>query len=110
MKLNIKLGEKHPEYPSPCCGSDSDNKDRVWYPEVRISHDEPLSIPKEGTMTIRYKKIESSERNEKYSCTFEVHEIISAQGEADESPSKRDRSAEEALDVLAAEVKKGKGY
>lgn len=107
MKLNIKLGEKHPEY--PCCVSETSDKERVWYPEVRVTRDEPLDLPKEGTMTIRYKKIESSERGEKYSCTFEVHEIISAQGEADESPSKRDRSSDDALDRLAAAIKKEKG-
>lgn len=109
MKLNIKLGDKHPEYPSPCCGSDS-VKDRVWYPELHITRKAPLEIPKEGTLTIRYKKIASSEREESYSCTIEVHEIVSAEGDEVDAPAKSDRSAEEALDVLAATLKKEKKY
>jgi hypothetical protein len=106
MKLNIELGEKGPE---TVAMSDSP-KGRVYYPELHITEDEPLDLPKEGTMVIRYKKVATSERDGKYSCTVEVHELISATGDEPEAPSKRDKSGEEALDDLAEKKAKERGY
>lgn len=107
MKLNIELGDKQ----SSPCACTSPQKDRVYYPELYINHDSPLDIPKEGTMVIRYKKVASSEREDNYTCTIEVHKLVSVEGEDDvETPSKRDKSAEEALDSIVAAKKKEKGY
>lgn len=61
-------------------------------------------------MVIRYKKVSSSEREDSYSCTLEVHEIVSAEGEQNKSPSQRDKSVDEALDALVEAKKKEKGY
>lgn len=77
-------------------------KDRMHYPELSVTKDEPIQLPKEGTMVVRYKKVASSERDGKYSCTFEISEIVSVDGEKEvNAPSKRDKSGEEALDDLA---------
>lgn len=81
------------------------------YPSFHFSGDEPLDIPHEGTMTIRYKKTSSSmskgSKGESYSCTVEVQEIVSADGKKGaDAPSKRDKSAEENLDRLMSEKEK----
>jgi len=103
MKLNIKLGEKGgPELPSTS---------ETYYPSLHINGKKELDIPKEGLMTVRYKKVSSSEsENEKsgprYSCTIEVHEIVSAESDEVESPTKRNRESEDALDALVEEKHK----
>lgn len=68
-------------------------------------------------MTVRYKKVSSSEHESErdgktYSCCIEVREIVSAESDEVEAPSKRDRSAEDSLDSLMAEKEKSskKGY
>lgn len=105
MKLNIDLGSKSGEGLSvpPDMGD-------VYYPTLHISGKKELDLPKEGVMTIRYKKVSSSEsedeRGSRYSCTIDVHEIVSAESDEVEAPSKRDRSAEESLDRLMDEKKK----
>lgn len=106
MKLNLKLGEKLPEPVSVSEGP----KDRMFYPELRVTKDEPIRLPKEGTMVIRYKKVATSERDGKYSCTFEVHELVSVTDDEPEAPSKRDKSGEEALDELAKNKATERGY
>lgn len=78
------------------------------YPSFHFSGDEPLDIPHEGTMTIRYKKTSSAmskgSKGESYSCTIDVQEIVSAEGKKGaEAPSKRDKSAEESLDKLMSD-------
>lgn len=107
MKLNIDLGRKISE-PS-CCAPVKEEKDRVYYPTVYAETKKPLELPKEGTMVIRFKKVGYSERNEHHTCEFEVHEIVSVDGDV-EPPTKRDTSADEALDTLADALKKEKGY
>lgn len=74
------------------------------YPSFTYDGPTELGLPESGTMTIRYKEVrrEESKRNgvERYSCTIEVQEILSAKGERDERPSKVDKSTEDALDGL----------
>ena len=106
MKLNIKLGEK---ISAPVSVSEGP-KDSMYYPELHVTKDEPIHFPKEGTMVIRYKKVALSERDGKYSCTFEVHELVSVDGDEPEAPSKRDKSGEDALDELAEKKSKERGY
>jgi hypothetical protein len=63
-------------------------------------------------MVIRYRKVGSSEHGSgektRYTCDIAVHEIVSAEADEVEAPSKRDKSAEESLDALAKE--KAKDY
>lgn len=111
MKLNIELGENldGPVMAMP----KSDPK--MHYPQLHITSKKEIPFPKEGTMVIHYKKIGSSEHGQgddmRYSCDLEVHKIISVEGEKQpNAPSKRDKSAEDSLDALAAEKSKQKDY
>jgi len=105
MKLNIDLSEENGGPEGPPSIPDK------YYPSLHISGKEELDIPKEGLMTVRYKKVSSSEsRNEKsgprYSCTIEVYKIVSAESDEAESPTKRNSESEDALDKLMDEKKK----
>lgn len=95
MNLNIKLGES-PKIPT---GPGMDE----YYPSITFHEDEPLDLPKEGLMVIRYKKARSTEEKDgSYSCTVEVQEIVSVEAKENKAPSKRDKSGEEALDAHMA--------
>lgn len=107
MKLNLELGEKMSD---PVSVTSDSPKGRMYYPELHVTKDEPIDLPKEGTMVIHYKKVASSEREGKYSCTFEVHKIVSATSDEPDAPSKRDKSAEDALDDLAEQKSKERSY
>lgn len=79
------------------------------YPAFHIEGDENVELPHEGTMLIKFRKTSSSEsesRGEKrYSCTVEVHKILSVKAnEEDEAPTKKYSGAEDALDKLMSEV------
>ena len=105
MKTPIDLKQKS-EFGGPISvGMDAS---RDSYPEFRISGDEELDLPKEGTMTIRYKITREVEESvgdkEHYNCTVEVRSIEKVSGQRS-APSKRDHSAEEALDILASKFK-----
>lgn len=103
-KVNIDLGYRFSEMITSPHEVDRDEK---MYPSFHVESDEKIDFPHEGEMTIKFKKISSEMREgkngDKYSCTIEVRKIVSMYGEKDDAPSKRDRSAEEALDALAAE-------
>lgn len=109
MKLNIKLGEK-PGLSMPI--GPNEKEQEVYYPEFNFREDSKPEFPEEGVMEIRYRKVRSSydkKSKKPYSCTIEVMEIIEAEGdEEDEAPTKKDTSAEDALDALAREKMKGK--
>lgn len=103
MNVNIDLGSKGPEC---CMDAVSDSKSEVYYPSFHYSGEEDLDIPREGTMTVRYRmasKTESQGRNgdEHYSCTIDVLEIVSADGR--EPKKSAARETEDALDALARE-------
>lgn len=110
MKLNIDLAEKGGPYgPTETMGQNKEPE--VYYPEFTFREDEPPEFPDEGVMTIKYKKVRSSvdkkaAKGKRYSCTLEVHKIISAEGEKDDSPTKRDTRTGDALDKLAKERSK----
>jgi hypothetical protein len=59
-------------------------------------------------MVIRFKKVASSEREDSYSCTLEVHEIVSTEGDKEASAPKRESDA--ALDALVEKKLKERGY
>lgn len=105
-KINLKLGEslddmlKVPE-----------GRERKMYPSFRIESDEKPELPHEGTMTIRFKKTSSEEREDEdgdshYSCTITVHEIVDAYSSEPEAPAKsHSKETENALDELKAKRK-----
>lgn len=103
MKLNLKLAEGG----SGISASEPVVKDHEYFPEFTFREAGEPEFPDEGTMTIRYKKVRSSvdkKADKPYSCTIEVHEIVSAEGEAnDEAPSKKYDDAGESLDKHMAE-------
>lgn len=93
--------------------------DSEHYPDFTYDSPEPLELPDEGVMKIRFRKARSSERlmgdHKMHSCTVEVLAIESvkaaktAKQEAiDDAPVKSDHSAEEALDALMSEKMQGK--
>lgn len=85
-----------------------------YYPDFTYDSPEPLDLPDEGVMKIRFRKVRSSERlmddHKMHSCTVEVLSIESVKAtkkEAeDEMPVKVDHSTEEALDSLMDEKMK----
>lgn len=88
-KLNIKLGESLDEAMSIPSGS----RERKIYPTFHIESNEKLELPHEGTMTIKFKKISSEEREDEdgdshYSCTIQVHEVIDAYSSEPEPPTR----------------------
>lgn len=111
MKINLDLGQE-----SGDMMSEPIERDEKYYPSFHFSNDEPLDIPHEGEMTIRYQKTSSSmsedrEGEKHYMCTVEVQKIVSVDGKGANPPSKRDRTAEENLDkLMSAKQKKSEGY
>lgn len=81
--------------------------DEPYYPSITFQEDEPLDLPKEGVMVVKYKKVRSTEEKDgSYTCTVEIQEIVSVESKKSEAPSKRDKSAEEALDAHMAAKEK----
>lgn len=82
------------------------------YPSFHYEGPEDLGLPDEGVMKIHFCKTASgmTERDDKkrYSCTVEVKKILDVEAEKDDSPTKRDRSSEDALDAIMAAVMKKK--
>lgn len=109
-KLNLDLenanfpgGEPYPESPS--------HDEKNDYPQFTYYHEGEFDGPEEGVMTIRYCKVKSDHdtrrpADKQYSCTIGVEEIVSVKAVKSEAPATRDKSAEEALDALAAEKSK----
>lgn len=111
MKLNIKLNESS-DSPATISG-----EKREYFPEFTFREDDEPEFPDEGTMVIKYRKVRSSvdkKTDKPYSCTLEVREIVSANGKKEESdeaaPTKKYDEAGDALDKLANEKSKSKGY
>lgn len=80
--------------------------DEKMYPSFTVHSDEKIDFPHEGEMTIKFKKIGSEDRDGRYTCTIEVRKIVSMYGDKNDAPYKRDKSAEEALDELAAKKRR----
>jgi hypothetical protein len=93
-------------------------RDDKYYPTLHISSDEKIDFPHEGTITLRFKKTNSSmdERDGKmhYSCTLEMREILDMEEEEDADERSESKKTEDELDRLADETekeyKKKKGY
>lgn len=108
-KKNIKLGMSMEE--SMLHSIPEMAEDKKHYPVLHIDAEEPLDLPKEGTMTIRYKKVsraehEDAEGDTKYSCDIQVHEIIDAYSDEPEAPARsHSKETGDALDELRAKQK-----
>lgn len=106
-KLNIKLGESLDDMLKV-----PDERDRKIYPTFHIESDEKPELPHEGTMTIRFKKTSSEEREDEdgdahYSCTIQVHEIVDAYSSEPEAPTRNpSKESGDALDELKAKRSK----
>jgi len=101
VELNIELGDKS-------SGVAMTQGPSGYLPEFTFSEDKPCDIPDEGTLTIEYRLIRHStdtkdEDRPLYTYTVEVKKLLTAVAEYDDAPSKRDRSADDALDALAKE-------
>lgn len=89
-------------------------EDDKHYPMLHIDADQPLDLPKDGVMTIRYKKVsraehEDAEGDTKYSCDIQVHEIIDAYSDEPEAPARsHNRDTENALDGLRESKRKSR--
>lgn len=103
-KLNLKLGESLDE----ALSIPSEIRERKMYPTFHITADEKPELPHEGTMTIKFKKTSSEEREDEdgdshYSCTITVHEIIDAYSSEPEAPARsHSKETGDALDELKA--------
>lgn len=103
MKMQYELGMPH----SAMSGPPNIEPSEKHYPAFHIESDKPLELPgDEGEMTIKFKKTSSShsksDGHERYSCTIEVREIVSAEGdEGNSAPAKnRGKDSENALDAI----------
>lgn len=107
-KTNIDLGYNYKDMVM----SPTEVSDENIYPSFHVESDEKIDFPHEGEMTIKFKKTSSEMREgkngDRYSCTIEVQKIVSMYGSEKDAPYKRDKSAEEALDALAAKRTKEK--
>jgi hypothetical protein len=111
-QLNFDLGQ---ENDGPCCcDAPVRSEKQLYYPSFYVNGDRKLDVPDEGVMTIKYKKVSSAQSEDKrgkhYSCCIEVREVVDVESDEVEAPSKRDRSAEDALDSLMSEKQKSAKY
>jgi len=104
--VKIDLGEGGP---SASVASVETTEPEKYYPTIHYSGSEELNIPKEGEMTIRYKKTSSghSDHNGKttYNCTIEVREIVGIEKVEAEEQVKLGTDASNALDAIARDLK-----
>jgi len=105
MKKSIDLGVSPKEAYGAIPSSPMD-EDRTIYPCFHYSGDESLDLPRRGKMLIEFSVREETTRTDedgdtRYMCDIQVEKILSVEGEKDIRPSKRDMSAEDALDAIA---------
>lgn len=102
----IDLGVSHKEvYGEPIAVGQSSG-DPV-FPSFHYSGPKELDLPEEGEMTVRFKKRRESKTTRSggekwYECDIEVCCICEVEDNEPDEPTHRDRSAEEALDAIAA--------
>jgi hypothetical protein len=82
---------------------------QIEYPRLHLSGSKMLELPEEGMMEVKFRKVsESSSKRQDgsnwYECCLEVKCICEVEGDEPKAPSSRDRSAEDALDILAKAV------
>lgn len=96
LELDLNMSERGPEMPLSGGGD--------HYPTIHFEGPEELGLPEHGTMLVHYKvkrEVETkTPQGDWYSCDIEVRKILGVEAEKDIRPSKRDTSAEDALDNL----------
>lgn len=104
--MKIDLAMNYGDMPTPVGVSEE------HYPSFHYEGGKDLGLPDEGVMKIHFCKTSSSvserDGNKRYSCTVEVKKILDVEAEKDDSPTKRDRSNEDALDAIMEAVMKKK--
>lgn len=75
------------------------------FPTIHFEGPEELGLPPEGMMLVKYRvkrEVETTHPPDRhwYSCDIEVQRLMGAEADKDLRPSKRDTSAEDALDKL----------
>lgn len=86
--MKIDLGQKYHH----SCGTpvpEKSDKEKIHYPALYFTHDEPIDIPDEGTAVITFRKLSSGEdmRDEdepKYKCEIEVRTFETKGGKKEE--------------------------
>lgn len=106
MKMNHDLGYDYSHM------AEMVSPDAEHYPTTRLEGKDELDLPKEGTITFKFKKIReenstTAEGGHRYSCTLELHKLVGVEG-GKSAPTKRYNSAEEALDKLMKAASKDK--
>jgi hypothetical protein len=108
MKLEIDL--KNRAYPEAHGMPASVEGNDEGYPSFVFYYDEPREFPEEGTMVIKYCVLKSDKdirrpEDSQHSCTISVEEVVSAEGEKNNSPTKNySKESEDALDNLASQI------
>lgn len=107
--MKIDLGTKPGEGGEPCCLSKTSEPGSPYYPSLYMSFSDSRldGLPKEGTITFRYKTIATteSERKGKESCSveLELRKIVAVSEAGKPKPGSETRSIGEAL----ADLKSG---
>jgi len=106
--MPIELGEKREDtYDEKIGLGHPTDAGETIYPKFCYRGPKDLDLPDCGTMVICYQKTtEKYKANEEgehyyYECEITVKRILAAEEEKDIRPSKRDMSADDALDALA---------
>ncbi len=110
IDLGVSPKEQYGDMPMQVSQSDK-MPDRI-FPRFHYSGPVELELPDEGTMEVEFcKKSETSRVREDgthwYECDIEVKKILEVEGEDEDEvnpPTRRDTSAEDALDALAEKV------
>ncbi len=109
--MPVDLGESRKdtfEHDGPM--TSPEGSDETVYPKFCYRGPKDLDLPECGTMVISYQKTTEKYKADEetgdhyyYECEITVKKILGAKEEMDMRPSKRDMSAEDALDAMAKE-------
>jgi hypothetical protein len=112
IDLGVGMDEKYGSLGSPVEVRPPEN--RTVYPQFHYSGPKELELPDEGCMTIHFKKTSETSATRQdgkhwYECSIEVRQICDVEDNEPDAPSRRDTSAEDALDMLAAKLAERRG-
>lgn len=99
--INLEIDRNRFGEPVPSTKEDRPPEYPTAHLEFKSGDD--TELPKDGTITFKYHLSNKSEGDKRCSYTLDLKELVSVTGEKDIRPSKRDTSAEDALDKLAKE-------
>lgn len=106
--VNIDLGEEYENSASPCCAPSPSEGKR--YPTFYYDGEEELNLPKEGKMTIEFKRVsvsntESDPGGKRCCVTIQVQKIVAVDGDVSAPTAKYD-NAGDALDTILKALQK----